>query len=364
MELVTAISLLVMIILGVSVIFRSSSKAVSLSQATMETFANVRAVQQQIERDVAGMDRDGFLVIRSQITPTGNRRVDQVAFVAKGAFPNRTGTMTANTFADNTVANAAVIWLGHGVVEGDGTTPMHGDGPIIDPAQQGNGVALGAMPSGTKDQEFTLLRHATLLMAKNGSGSGITTTSGTIAAYDNPSINAPSVSCSEGAMAHICSSRVAVCSLTPSQLMQGIIKGINDLGGRGSAARYEADSYCFRFKYLPNPYAGDVTGTYMVVNGAYRMHPILLQGVADFKVEWTDGTTNATGLVWYGRDLPKGTDAIIEPAVANNDVYTAQFSFDKKGSWPKALKFTYRVTDPMDRLNGGRVFTQVVKVPD
>src|SRR3982751_88784 len=63
MELMVAVSILVVIILAVNVTFSGASKSVSTSQATMDLMANERGIQQMLERDVRGIDRNGFLVI-------------------------------------------------------------------------------------------------------------------------------------------------------------------------------------------------------------------------------------------------------------------------------------------------------------
>jgi prepilin-type N-terminal cleavage/methylation domain-containing protein len=70
MELMVSVAILVIILLSVGVIFGGASRSVSNSQAIMEMLANVRAVQQVVEQDVRGMDRNGFLVIRSRVWNT------------------------------------------------------------------------------------------------------------------------------------------------------------------------------------------------------------------------------------------------------------------------------------------------------
>ena len=84
MELMVAIAILVIIILSVGVIFNNASKSVSSSTALMETLSSVRGVQQQVEKLVSGMDRNSFLVIRSQALLPGSfqtYRFDQIGFI-------------------------------------------------------------------------------------------------------------------------------------------------------------------------------------------------------------------------------------------------------------------------------------------
>jgi hypothetical protein len=186
--------------------------------------------------------------------------------------------------------------------------------------------------------------------------------------YSDP----PTINAGDG-NANITSSRVCTAAVTPSMLMQRIMADIATAGGRGSAPRYEADKLCYRYKVLPNVYATEILNGAMpsLTNGYFRMHPILLQGVPTFDVMWTDGSTDVNNnTLWYGlrQDgtlVPSGTAGINQPALANGDNYTVIFSYDTpRNLWPKALRFHYRVTDPNNRLNGGRDFVQVVKVPD
>ena len=52
-------------------------------------------------------------------------------------------------------------------------------------------------------------------------------------------------------------------------------------------------------------------------------------------------------------------------AVSGGDNYVAIFSFDTaRGDWPSALRVSFRLNDPNGRLPGGRLFTQVMKLPD
>src|ERR1044071_6416709 len=63
-EMTVAVALLVVVILGVGLIFQHASAAVGVSQRTLEILSNVRSVQTQLERDISGIDKNCFLVIR------------------------------------------------------------------------------------------------------------------------------------------------------------------------------------------------------------------------------------------------------------------------------------------------------------
>lgn len=363
MEMMTAVALMLMVIISVGIIFKSASQTVGVSQASMEMLSNVRAAQQQIDWDVGNLNRSGFLVIRS--TASGVRRFDQICFLASGPYVNRTGSTAANPFADQTTANAALVWYGQPWVETFDNQP----------ANQANGLPLNYTPlsapntlAANADKDYILARHTTLLLSPTNAANPtqITENGYTVAAYpsviysDVPSI----INGAESTAAHITASRTCTAAVTPSMLMQRIMTDIA-ASGRSSYPRYEADQLCYRFKVLPNVYASEVA-TKPLVNASFRMHPILLQGVPTFDIYWTDGTTDGSGNTqWYGLNNPKGITPA-EPTLANGngDSYTAIFSYDNKAQWPKALKFHYRVTDPNNRLQGGRDFVQVVKLPD
>lgn len=397
MELMVAVSLLVLVILGVGMIFQNTSKAVGLSQATTDTFAGVRALSRQIEKDVSSLDTNGFLVIRSRNdTVDTTRRFDQISFLAKGSFRNMTGTTNTNPFTDRTVGNAAHVWYGQLVMAADGATVTTPDATVY--TNESVVVPLSAMPTGVRNQDFVLGRHVTLLLPDDGA-----TTPGGYSAVSSASnlyvtavrrnfTNAANavISRATGIVAgevpdaavgsSITSSRIGAAGYTPEFLMNWI--RIN-AGARASSNRFEATYLCYRFRALPSiwdtassftPTGGRIAG---VTNGYFRMTPIMLSGVPSFQVDWTDGSTNNDGsLKWYGLSVTGGdaaphggytgsvahTEPDLDQANTGDD-YTAQFTFDNKNNWPKALRFTYRVTDPNDRLAGGRTFTQIVALP-
>src|ERR1035437_733299 len=93
-EMVISVSLLVVVILGVGLIFQSATSAVGVSQKMLDILSNVRSIQDQVDRDVAGMDKNCFLVIRSGTFVDNGvvNRCDLVSFISYGSFRHRTGT--------------------------------------------------------------------------------------------------------------------------------------------------------------------------------------------------------------------------------------------------------------------------------
>ena len=174
-----------------------------------------------------------------------------------------------------------------------------------------------------------------------------------------------------------------------------------------------ANFFCYRYSTLTTPlgselgYSGKTAPSSAAavlrqsLNGYYRMTPIMLQGVPSFAVDWTDGGVTAPSaapataqLIWYGLDDPLASGTATTPAtdgaylpyfsglagaktlpnpeaVEGNSIspsgaangLTYVFYAGNKAAWPKALKITYCVTDPNNRLQGGRWITQVVNLP-
>ncbi len=419
MELMVSVAILVMIILAVGVIFGGASRSVNSSQALMEMLANIRAVEGTVERQVMGMDKNAFLVIRSRIfdpthapnTPDWHLpyRFDQVSFISYGAFPNRTGADdSVAPFSDQTVANAAHVWIGQLVMES--ASPP--DSSYVQSQQNFSYPGgLSQVPTGVylnpntgypalRENECVLGIHNTLLLPGPANGTTIRPSGGPVAAYSTIRVDAAPIIAGAGESkgAHITASRFAVAALTPAQVMADIVSAGSLAGTYTNQADISWQFLCYRFKALASVYDTDLTAATdnPFVNGCFRMHPIAMQGVSSFKVEWTDGSfdqrlnaisnPNYGQQNWYSaspiaplagspysiRTYPFNSvtpDASVNQldlsgANLNGDNYLAVFSPYNRNKWPKALRFTYHVLDPNNRLSGGRDFVQVVKIPD
>lgn len=139
-ELIVAIGVTVVLILGIARIFTMSKNTVSIGNASAEVSQYSRALERMLRHDlhhiIAG---DGFLVIRNERIGTdavskfnhregiylnpdaeeagdsiGNSRLDQLVFFAAGDFPTYQYYSTRGTVARNEVAPVARIWYGHG----------------------------------------------------------------------------------------------------------------------------------------------------------------------------------------------------------------------------------------------------------
>lgn len=427
-ELLVSVAILVVIILGVAIMFRSTGASVGLSQASMEMLSNVRAFEQQFDRDIQHIDRNGFMIIRQQYWTANAEEFDQISFTATGTYPHKTGTTTATPLSDGYSANAALIWWGHLVF----TTPSIPTGYTSNHVSQSDSayqsssllsddtLANNAIPAPTAppsatpcpagfyapassgptsqwpgaffntvvlqngantvlSQSYVLGRHATLLAPNNGSGA-VGPAGAPCAAYPtaafasnaqptSPNI-APNILANTtdgGSWAHITSGRTDALAQTPAQLMQEF----------WTAPASAITNYCYRFKSVRT--VNDDTNSSMAA-GAFRMHDQMLQGCSHFEIRWTDGSQDNTSTAgigsnrgncyWFGTGLvyPAGG---FDTSVVANDRYDVRFPVATSGvanfpagSWPKALQITIWVTDPNDRLKGGRKFIQYVHLPN
>jgi type II secretory pathway pseudopilin PulG len=370
-ELLVTILIFVLLILGIGVIFRSTGRTVSTAEAHLQLLANVRAVQDQMARDLASLDPTTFLVIRRPVNKSKNPflatdECDQIAFIANGTFPYKTPGFDQAPLLDET-AHAALIWYGHLAVEGTGSSagncyPQADQAAF--PMGQDPHDPWNVLPSGRTPDDYILGRHATLLLSNNvgpppQSSHAIYIGQQRVPAATMPSRFSPPVDVGEGSLANIASSRVGFASVTPNQIMQEIMLSyFLDPKARLRHADLahpppiiEA-SFCYRFKTLLDPWSTEIRANDRpsLTNAAIRMNSVMLQGVPSFQVEvmGQDGQFHE----------PSGyADADTKEQIA---VYTP---IDHFSPMPAALRITLRITDPQHRLLGGRTFQQIVKLP-
>ncbi len=379
-ELSISMAIVTVIILCVGVVFQSASSAVGTSQALLDETDSIEAIGHLLRRDIAGMDKRAFLTIRSRMLDAHNPaspRFDQMAFLAYGSFPDRTGSADSNhPFLDNTLANAAHIWWGQLIVERyNPPDPSYVNLDLQIPAQQysgpptqsnvmgGRGRPQPGLPTGVyydghqgilNENECVLGRHATLLLPGPSVNGYIAPAGYVLRAYDG--INSRGIE----------SSRFDVAAVLPEQIRNIGLGGVTT---------------CFRFHVPYSPY--DIQVPDQTFNGndqtvrespfvtaAFRMYPIVLAGVSSLKIDWTNGTLDAHGqLAWYGPTNFKGDNRIEsifpdDPASPDRDHYQAGFSGDDQSLWPRALRVTYHLVDPNHRLQGGRDIVEMISLPD
>ncbi|HTV49036.1 MAG TPA: prepilin-type N-terminal cleavage/methylation domain-containing protein [Phycisphaerae bacterium] len=448
MEMLVALSILVIMMGSIGEIFRIAGNASAIGQATLNVMANVRVAQGLMAQDFAGFNANGYLAIRQRwniptwqanyqyqpgdevvatgtsypstglpnttsfyvcLQPTTNQytagasntywqyyasitaalndgispwRADQVAFLANGNFQSRTGD-SSDDICNYLASNAAAIWYGQLWVSYGNPPPSPysataGKSETGYFAQNLNLSTTANMPpepTGNDAGDFMLGREAILLTPQAGSyyvlkyytDINLSNTSG---------ITATGLDGSAGATAYITSSRLDDATITPALIMQTIASQNNPANTTG--LEYIDNNYCYRFATVRTPTASEVdAGTNIniqLTNGYFRMMPILLQGVPSFAVDWTDGSSTNNHLNWYGLDnttTSPPAQSPVQPGTANSDNYDSAMYAWCPGNkfngttyqWPLALRFTYTITDPANRMAGGRIISQIIYLP-
>lgn len=136
-ELIVAVALLLVIMLGVNQVFRTTSETISTATAVQDGVRSLRGLQSQMFADVLGVDGDPntgiveaknlpALVIRaeSQRLPLNKAeeqdttatlreyRKDILSFFSRGSFKRRTGD-GVNVYIGEETSKEAWIWYGH-----------------------------------------------------------------------------------------------------------------------------------------------------------------------------------------------------------------------------------------------------------
>lgn len=377
-ELLVAVSILMVVIAGVGLIFRSTGRAVGASEATLNMTANVRAVQDQMQRDLAGLDHDGFLVIRTRTLPVKEpgkghpTHIDQVAFVTLGNFPYKFSAPYRGWMGEQT-AHAALVWYGQLAVEGKTDEAGHYLGPA-DQSKPPPGHKrspddmspdpFNVLPSGDTPSDYLLGRHATLLLRPLGNAGQVAINGATVPAYEDANYFTQPVLTGEGSPADISSSRVSLAAITTSELMQHLEwRRMADSGSAKRADPWAAvpeEEYCFRFKTLIGPWATEIkapSGGVSLTNAVDRMQVGFLPGVTSFQVEY-GSTIGAMPIDWSPQPQAVVGD---DPYAVGDDVHV--FSRTGGGGLLSCLRITMRVADPDGRLPE-RTFQQVIKLPD
>lgn len=314
-------------------------------------------------------------------------RIDQLTFVADGHFQGRTGSFSGSgssatrSITDYLTANKAQIWYGQ-LTASYGPAAANG-GNYEQPYWPENSwnptpMASGSpapVPSGETAGQYYFGREC-ILMIPQGSptwGAGV---------YSTLNGNSGQWSAPDGETFYQTSSAIDAAydvglqggpgggpggpgggSSSPQETLAGYLAGLYD--NQGNINVPIADPLCNRYGTLVTPAAS----THGVVNGCFRMAPIMLRGVPSFSVDWTDGSTvpgsNPAELQWWGLDnsgLPASASVDLLPG-DDGCPETWVFYAQNRSSWPKALKITYLVTDPADRMQGGHFVTQIVNLP-
>ena len=109
-ELLVAISILVIVLSTTSIIFKVCIESQRKAGALTEVMRNLRGITDQLDRDFKGLQKDGWLVIRPGLLPNG--RADRIYYFASGDY---------QSWFDTTVkSNIARVYFGVDGISLDG----------------------------------------------------------------------------------------------------------------------------------------------------------------------------------------------------------------------------------------------------
>jgi prepilin-type N-terminal cleavage/methylation domain-containing protein len=170
-ELLVAIAAVALLAVGLAQIFSLTGRTVSAGRRLSNITSYANLLERQLRADVGALTREGFLVVRNELTrpdrlvqrfpdDTAPRqvRVDELQFFAKGDFRTIRPTVNPTRVAS---AGAARVYYGHGLQQPTeiGARPIALDDDNADAPYFGD---LGENPN-RYASNWTLMRHVTLL---------------------------------------------------------------------------------------------------------------------------------------------------------------------------------------------------------
>lgn len=178
LEMLVAIGAVAVLTVGIASVFSTIGKTVSGGRRISQLTALSAQIESVMRQDFARMSRDGFLMIRQQLTNTGGprggprrvslnavdpnpartRRIDEILFFAKGEFTSSREPASANYRA---VGQAARIYYGHGTRRPDTATPAP---PALVDYNNGSGRLGQANTPNLYAGDWTLVRHQAVLV--------------------------------------------------------------------------------------------------------------------------------------------------------------------------------------------------------
>jgi prepilin-type N-terminal cleavage/methylation domain-containing protein len=178
LEMLVAIGAIAVLTVGIASVFSAIGKTVSGGRRISQLTALSAQIETVMRQDFARMSREGFLMVRNQLTNTGGprggprrvslnavdpnpartRRVDEILFFAKGEF---TSSREPASAAYRATAQAARIYYGHGTRRPENTAPAP---PALVDYNNGSGRLGQANTPNLYAGDWTLVRHQALLV--------------------------------------------------------------------------------------------------------------------------------------------------------------------------------------------------------
>jgi len=181
LEALVAVIGVAILSVGLSSIFSSISKTVTMGKRISEINSYAAVIERVMRDDFKSMTREGFLVIRNEyalneagvpLSPESfdsrrERRIDEIMFFSRGQFESARNPLDSNFVARG---SAARIYYGHGQEQLEGTigfaTPFLDETNEIFELRHGlsdSRANIGEVNPNFYAGDWTLLRHVTLL---------------------------------------------------------------------------------------------------------------------------------------------------------------------------------------------------------
>ncbi len=173
LELLIAIAAVSLISLGIFQVFRATGETLRTGRRVSAFNAQASLLERQLRDDVERMTRDGFLMVRNQLTdPSGTgvalyrgqgqtfwraRRTDELVFFARGPFATRRDPVHPQRIAHS---NEARIYIGHGTMRNPLDPDYYQRLSVSDDNSRAPRLGTGANQFAG---EWTLLRQVMLL---------------------------------------------------------------------------------------------------------------------------------------------------------------------------------------------------------
>jgi len=316
-ELVVAVGLLAMVLAFAGTIFNVSIDTGRTAGANAEIMQKLRAITDQLNTDFQGLQKDGYLILRSQFSDNrreydttfswrGPVRTDRLYFFATGDFQSWFDVPVTPTINKSNIAR---VYIGH-------------DRDSLDLNRYRDNIP----PTDRPVSKWRLVHDIRLLKPF------------VAVPVPPPFVDYNDVSYAE-------------CK--------------NDLGALENAGDlFNSSIFIDRFSNPPE-----------------NLHSLLAQNVGSLVIQWTDGTRYLnpnleSSLAWFGipdfgtplsrkagaPDIPADPNyETIEDITALPVAYQAYWRPGiQQQYWPKALKFTFTIYDSKGILEKGRTFTHIV----
>ncbi|MFN0012315.1 MAG: prepilin-type N-terminal cleavage/methylation domain-containing protein [Phycisphaerales bacterium] len=180
-ELLVAVAIVGLLTVGIAQVFSLTGKTVASGRrlSTLNTYATI--IERQLRADIAGISREGFMVMRHQLVQDSiddargvqlspgderprDRRADELVFFARGDFQTAREPLHPSRVARSDVAR---IYYGHGLRGTNAATTLpQVDDPPTTAAPSGLGERINSPGQTLPNQyagDWTLLRNVCLL---------------------------------------------------------------------------------------------------------------------------------------------------------------------------------------------------------